>query len=121
MIGREGRPLAQVGTQERVSQFAGDRIEVYRRSASRSWREIAGPDLISLRLVQVEVTLFDPIQHRGIVAFGDAWRRQLTFDPICQIGLRDLECHPFPVHRPANQLVRGHGELHPALPVGQLL
>lgn len=75
VIGGEGRPFTQVRPQERIGQLTRFRIEVKGRPAARLRRAIAGPDLIGFFFVQVERTLFLPIQHRGVVTFQIKLRR----------------------------------------------
>ncbi len=67
MVGREGRPGAQVGLQERVGKLAGLGVEQQWPTDAGRRRAEVGPPMGRLRLAQIQGALLPPVEDRRIV------------------------------------------------------
>ena len=112
VVGSEGGSAGQVRPQEGVSQLSRRRIEIQGGPGTRLRGDIALPGFLGFHLVQVQVSFFSPVQHRGVVLFGHAGWRELALHPLRQVLLGDLQRLAFPVNSCVYQLHRRYGGLN---------
>ena len=97
MTRRERRPLAEVRSQKRVRQLAGERIEVEGPPRARLG-QARGPRGFVLRLVKVEAPYPFPVQHGRVIAACLARRRKLALYQVGEGLFSDGKRAPPPAH-----------------------